>query len=144
MLSALISFEFVPVRDKSSGLEFVPVRDKSSGPEFVPVRDKSSGLELVPVRDKSSGLEFVPVRDKSSGLEFVPVRDKSSICIDSPRTALYLLFLTRLLCKAISAPFKGPLNPFPFKGKVFTCHSRIRLLLPQLLTIDETYGWNYV
>ena len=62
----------------------------------------------------------------------------------SPRTTPYSPFPTRFLCKAISAPFKGPLNPFPFKDKVFTCHCRIRLLLPQQTIIDETYGWNYV
>ena len=60
------------------------------------------------------------------------------------RTTSYLLFLTHPLCTTISAPFKGPLNPFPFNDKAFTCISRIRLLLPQQLTIDETYGWNYV
>ena len=57
-----------------------------------------------------------------------------------PRTTSYLLFLTRRLCTTISAP----LNPFPFKDKAFTCRSRFRLLLPQQLFIDETYGWNYV
>ena len=64
--------------------------------------------------------------------------------IDSPRTTLGFLHLAYRLCTTVSAPFKGPLNPFPFKDKVFACRSRIRILLQQLTTIDETYGRNYV
>ena len=123
--------------------KFVPGRDKSSSAEFVPGRDKSSGAEFVPGRDKSSGFGFAGAQSATSLFGLGGSVRATSVTV-SPRNTLYLLFLTRLLCKAISAPFKGPLNPFPFRDKVFTCHSRFRLLLPQKLTIDETYGWNYV
>ena len=142
--TTLAGLESDPVRAKSSGLESVPVQSKSSGFGFGPSRAKSLSFGFSPSRGKSLSFGFGPSRAKSLGFGFGPSRAKSPNCIDPHRTTSYLLFMTRLLCKAISAPFKGPLNPFPFKDKVFTCHSRMRLLLPQLTTIDETYGWSYV
>ena len=155
MFSALVIATTVSPRNTLGGLEFGPVGAKSSGFGFVPSRDKNLGFGFVPVRDKSSSFEFVPVRDKNLGFEFVGAQSATSatgsprttlggLATGSPRTTSALLRFTHRLCKAISAPFKGPLNPFPFKDKVFTCHCRIRLLLPQQTIIDETYGWNYV
>ena len=111
---------------------------------FGPVRVNKPALEFVPVRDKNRALEFVPVRDKNRALEFGPGRAKKVVLTGSPRNTLALQDLACRLCTTISAPFKGPLNPFPFKDKVFSCISGFRLLLPQTLTIDETYGRNYV
>ena len=142
--NTLGGLEFGPVGAKSSGFGFVPSRDKNLGFGFVPVRDKSSSFEFVPVRDKNLSFGFVPGRDKNLSFEFGSGRAKNSTCAVPPRTTPYSPFLTHHLCKAISAPFKGPLNPFPFMDNVFPCHGRIRLLLLQLTTIDETYGWNYV
>jgi len=103
----------------------------SSLSEFGPSLAKNLALEFGPSRAKNSVLEFGPSRAKNLALEFGPSRAKN-------------LALTHRLCTTVSAPFKGPLNPFPFKDKVFSCISGFRLLLPQTLTIDETYGWNYV
>ena len=104
----------------------------------------SSLYAIGPVRAENLALAFDPSRAKNLALGFGPSRATNLALTVSPRTISALRLLAYRLCMTISAPFKGPLNPFPFKDKVFSCISGFRLLLPQTLTIDETYGRSYV